>query len=177
MAEGLFSRLRRLAARPDERAEKRGPAGQPPHQGSGWYAPPQPTLNITVHMPEVVEALGVLASEIRTQFNAINRRLDTMSGTQNQLDADIQTLQQQVASDTDAENSAITLINGIPGLIQTAVNDALANGATQQQLQSLSDLSTTLQNNAQALASAVAANTPAAGGGGATSIAGGARRP
>jgi uncharacterized lipoprotein YajG len=57
--------------------------------------------------------------------------------------------------------SATVLINGIGSRIDSAVAAALENGATAEQLQPLSDLSTELAAKAQALADAVAENTPA----------------
>lgn len=58
--------------------------------------------------------------------------------------------------------SATALINGIQGRITDAVNAALANGATEAELQPLNDLVTALDSEGNALAAAVAANTPPA---------------
>lgn len=79
-----------------------------------------------------------------------------------QLDDDIAALQTEVANETTVAQSAVTLIQGIPGMIQTAVDAAIAAGATTTQLQSLVDLKNTLAANDTALSAAVAANTPAA---------------
>lgn len=62
---------------------------------------------------------------------------------------------------TEVIGSATVLINGIGARIDAAVGAALANGATAEELQPLSDLSTELAAKAQELADAVAANTPA----------------
>lgn len=59
--------------------------------------------------------------------------------------------------------SATSLVNGIPGLIQSAVQQAIANGATAEELKPVSDLGIALDAEADALAAAVLANTPAAG--------------
>ncbi len=67
-----------------------------------------------------------------------------------------------VARAKTVDDSAIALLNGIPGLISTAVTAALANGATAAQLAPLTDLVTTLGNETDSLAAAVTANTPAA---------------
>lgn len=58
------------------------------------------------------------------------------------------------------EASAITLINGIAARIDAAVQQALQGGATAQELQPLTDLSTSLKAEDDALAAAVQANTP-----------------
>lgn len=56
-------------------------------------------------------------------------------------------------------DSAAVLIGGIQARIDGAVSEALANGATAEQLQPLSDLSVELGSSADALAAAVEANT------------------
>jgi hypothetical protein len=86
----------------------------------------------------------------------------SMSPTPNALDTEIAALQSAVENETTVDQSAVTLINGIPGMIQTAVNAALAAGATSAELAALTALQTTIANNASSLAAAVSANTPAA---------------
>lgn len=71
------------------------------------------------------------------------------------------TLAQVTATDTVID-SAVTLINGIHQMVTDAVTAALANGATAAQLQPVSDALVTLKAKTDALATAVAANTPAA---------------
>ena len=71
-------------------------------------------------------------------------------------------LQAQVAKNTDVENSATVLINGIAGRIQAAVDAALANGATAAELAPVAAEVTALNTASTALAVAVVANTPAA---------------
>ena len=56
--------------------------------------------------------------------------------------------------------SATVLISGFQARLDAAVSEALANGATAEQLQPLSDLSVELGASADALAAAVVANTP-----------------
>lgn len=58
--------------------------------------------------------------------------------------------------------SAVALINGIQARIDAAVAAALANGATAAELAPLTDLSSQLGAQDDALAAAVAANTPPA---------------
>ena len=67
-----------------------------------------------------------------------------------------------VTAANTVEQSAIVFINGVPALIQAAVAQAQANGATAAQLQPVTDAATQLKANADALAAAITANTPAA---------------
>jgi hypothetical protein len=96
------------------------------------------------------------------------------------LDDAIAKLQQEVQQNTSVTDSAVTLINSIPTMINTAVQEALAAGATPQQLQAITDLATKLDAESTALGNAVTANTPApptdtTGGG--TSTTGGGSQP
>jgi C4-type Zn-finger protein len=63
----------------------------------------------------------------------------------------------QVTETTGVEQSAITLIEGIQARIDAAVQQALDNGATAEQLQPISDLSTAMETQTQALAAAIQA--------------------
>ncbi len=69
---------------------------------------------------------------------------------------------QAVAAATAVEDSAIALINGIAKMITDAVAASVANGATAEQLVPVSDAAAALSAKSQALADAVALNTPAA---------------
>lgn len=86
-----------------------------------------------------------LPPEIIT-LGAISRKLDTIM-------ADLAALKAQIEANKAVTDSAIVLINGIADRIQAA-------GTDPAQLQGLVD---GLKNETDALASAVAANTPAAG--------------
>lgn len=68
----------------------------------------------------------------------------------------------QVAATTEIETSAVTLINGIAARVQAAVDAAIANGATEAQLAPVVAEVAALKSSGQALADAIAANTPAA---------------
>lgn len=103
----------------------------------------------------------------------VNRRLDgicekidlfeqLLRAFMSQLDDQIQALTDAVAQETTVNASAITLINGIPGLIADAIAKATAAGATPAQLQALSDLQAKVTSSSTDLAAAVMANTPAA---------------
>lgn len=71
-------------------------------------------------------------------------------------------LTKQVTANTDAEESATLLINGLSTRIQAAVDAALANGATEAELAPVQDEVDAMKKSADALATAVLANTPVA---------------
>jgi len=62
---------------------------------------------------------------------------------------------------TTVEASAIALINGISGRIDAAVAQAIANGATEAELDPVQAEADALSASADALSAAVTANTPA----------------
>jgi len=68
----------------------------------------------------------------------------------------------QVKANTDAEASAVIVLNGIAKRIADAVAAAIANGATAEELAPVSDEVAALKASSDALAAAVVANTPAA---------------
>lgn len=69
------------------------------------------------------------------------------------IDDAITELTTQVQSNTDAENSAVTLIQQLAALIQSNANDPAA----------IRSLAAKLKTSADALGAAVTANTPASG--------------
>jgi hypothetical protein len=78
------------------------------------------------------------------------------------IDDSITALQADVTAQTTVLTSVQTFTAGIPAMIQTAVNSALAQGATPAQLQALTDLKTGLEANTAGFAAAIVAGTPAA---------------
>jgi len=68
----------------------------------------------------------------------------------------------QATANESVEDSAVIVLNGLQAQIAAAVQTALANGATAAQLAAVTQVSTDLKAHADALAAAVAANTPAA---------------
>ena len=74
----------------------------------------------------------------------------------------LDTLAAEVTKATSIMASATTLISGIQGRIQAAVDAALANGATAEELAPIQAEVDALDAQATALATAVQANTPAA---------------
>lgn len=77
-------------------------------------------------------------------------------------DDKITQLQSDVTAEDTVIDSAVALINGFAAQLAAAVAAAQAAGATPAQLQSLTDLSTTIEAKTTALSQAVVANTPAA---------------
>lgn len=71
----------------------------------------------------------------------------------------IDQLTQEVSNATTVDASAKALIDGFQQRLLDAVNAALENGATAEQLVPLTDLGTSLQVGSDALAASVAANT------------------
>jgi hypothetical protein len=67
-----------------------------------------------------------------------------------------------VARETDVDASAVALINGFAARVQAAVDAAVANGATAAELAPVQAEVDAMKANADALAAAVTANTPAA---------------
>lgn len=78
------------------------------------------------------------------------------------LDDAIAQLQADVANLTTVDQSAMALITGFATQLAAAVAAAAAAGASPAQLQSLTDLHTTIVAQDDALAGAVASGTPAA---------------
>lgn len=72
----------------------------------------------------------------------------------------LQPLEDQIAATDTVIDSAVVLINGIQAQIATAVQAAIANGATAAELAPLTDLNAGLKAKTDALAAAVQANTP-----------------
>jgi formaldehyde-activating enzyme involved in methanogenesis len=91
-----------------------------------------------------------------------DQKLDRIIAKMSQMDDEIAVLVTDVTAMRGAVDSATALINGFQTAMAKAVADALAAGATPAQLQSLTDLDTSLNAEKTDLASAVAANTPPA---------------
>lgn len=82
------------------------------------------------------------------------------------LDQAIIALQAAQAAHAQASQSAQVLIASIPSLVQAAMREALASvdpAPTQQQLEALHAIAAAVEGQAQALAGAVQASSPAGG--------------
>lgn len=73
----------------------------------------------------------------------------------------LDSLAAEVSRDTTVMDSATTLINGIAARIQAAIDAAISGGATAAELAPVSAEVAALKGSADALATAVQANTPA----------------
>jgi hypothetical protein len=71
-------------------------------------------------------------------------------------------LSREVSESTTIMDSATSLINGIAARVQAAVDAALANGATAEELAPVQAEVDALNASSEALAAAVQANTPSA---------------
>lgn len=65
----------------------------------------------------------------------------------------------KINADTDVENSALTLINGMGAAIQAGIDKAIAGGLTAAQLAPVQDALNTHMAKSDELAKAVAANS------------------
>lgn len=74
----------------------------------------------------------------------------------------LEDLKAQVAKNTEVEDSAAVLINGIAARVQTAVDAAVANGVSAAELAPVQAEVDALNASSTALSAAVTANTPAA---------------
>lgn len=78
------------------------------------------------------------------------------------MPANLQPLIDEIIEADTVIDGAVAFINGVPGLIATAVTAALANGATADELKPVTDLGDTLKVKAQALKDALQ-NVPGSG--------------
>lgn len=110
---------------------------------------PQPSTTYVEQIPtSVASALSILTDEVRKLRGLVIRLLSA----EEQVMATLDDLKTQVESNVSVEASAITLIKGIAQQLADAGADPAKLAALQDQLKSSAD----------ALAAAVAANTPAA---------------
>jgi hypothetical protein len=107
---------------------------------------------------ELRESEIALEAAVKAQGFPVTRR--PTQGVSAMPNPTLDALAQQVKSNTDAEAAAVTVLNGIAGRIDGAVQAALANGATAAELQPVSDEVAALKSSADALSAAVVANTP-----------------
>lgn len=76
--------------------------------------------------------------------------------------ANLQPVIDEMTRTVGVEQSAIVFIAGVPNLIQAAVDDAIAGGATAEQLQPLLDLKDAVAAKNDELLAALTANAPTA---------------
>lgn len=122
---------------------------------------------VTNALPNLLEDMGSIQAgypervpATKADLAATEQRLTTLiqnlsaqlTETEKELMDPLQVLQQQVTQNTNLEQSAITLIQGLAAQIAANANNPAA----------LTALSTQLQTSATALSAAIVANTPAA---------------
>lgn len=94
----------------------------------------------------------------------LTERLEAMSEA---MQTALDTLRTNVERLETVEDAVQAFVEGVPGMIRTAVAEAVANGATPEQLAALNDLASRIGAEADDLSAAVLANTPAEPEGGA----------
>lgn len=104
----------------------------------------------TIMLPNWTNSIRLLKREL----DIINWKLDTLLQWRREMSAEMDTLTAAVRRNSDVEDSAVLLIQGIAKQLA----DAIANGNSA----ALQALSTELNAKADTLAAAVAANTPSA---------------
>ncbi len=111
------------------------------------------------------DAVMVMLTQILAQQQSNGTTLNRLLKQERDVMSALDDLQNQVRQNTDLEQSAITLIQGIAQKLQEAVNN---NDSA-----ALNQLAQQLQSSAAALGSAISANTAAdpSGGGGAQPMA------
>lgn len=144
-----------------------------------WMAESQDRTATAAALADLTTALSQLGgatSFLALRMQTLEQKVDQlMSGTA-QLDTELNTLHQQVAANGDVAQSAVALLNGFGARLQAVQAQLQAQGVQPGQLTALTDFTTQLQQQKDALAQAVAANTVAdpATSGGASTTSGGA---
>jgi hypothetical protein len=95
--------------------------------------------------------------KIATEVNAPHPHF---SGESNVAVKVLDDLASQVKANTDAEAAAVVVLNGIGARVQAAVQAAIANGATAEELAPVQAEVDSLKASADALSAAIVANTP-----------------
>jgi predicted nucleic acid-binding Zn-ribbon protein len=95
---------------------------------------------------------GIYDAQMLAILRAISNTLQNIDGTLSDMATALEDLQAQVAATTQVEASAVLLIQQIAAQLASAGTDPVALAALKDELNA----------SAQALAAAVAANTPAA---------------
>jgi hypothetical protein len=103
------------------------------------------TIDLHVYIHSVPQAPD-------TRLDDILRLLNVIVQEEKEIMADLTNLTAQVKANTDAEDSAVVLLNSLSALIVSMKNDPAQ----------LQQLATDLKSHADVLAAAVVANTPAA---------------
>jgi hypothetical protein len=111
---------------------------------------------------EELALLHTIDAKLDSLILTVQKGFANMAAGQSALDSQIAQLTASVTAQSTVVGSVSTLLNSIPSLIATAVQTALAAGATPEELASLTALGTTIQQNTATLSQAVISGTPAA---------------
>lgn len=110
----------------------------------------------------LARALSCLSRKLDA-LNAAVRALQLQERTMDQkLQATIDSLTEKVAANTTVDQSVLTLVTGLKGQLDAAIQSAKDAGASDAQLSALTDLGATIDSNSASLRDAVTANTPSA---------------
>lgn len=99
-----------------------------------------------------IRCIVEMSPEVRRNFDALSNTMDLILERMNAMSAELDALTAQVKANSSLLDSATTLINGIAARITAAGTDPVALKALTDELKAKDD----------ALAAAIAANTPAA---------------
>jgi hypothetical protein len=113
-------------------------------------------------LANILEAWVATQVDNNNQLSNIVTILKRIETKMSLLDDKLNAVIANVTDENTVIDGAITFINSVPGLIQTAVTAALAAGATPAQLQAVTDLGTAITNKSSALKTALVAGTPPA---------------
>jgi hypothetical protein len=113
---------------------------------------------VHVHVHVDLGAVMARIDSMDRRIKKLSRRMERMMPA---LDDKIVQLQTDVSEISTVVDSAIALIGGIAEQVRRAVEEALAAGATEAQLQAMTDLGASLDAKGAALAAAVAEHTQA----------------
>lgn len=104
---------------------------------------------------------AALDNALQGQTRALEITSPITDGGQNMPNPTVDAVIQQVAATDTVIDSAVKLINGFHAMMDQAVKDALANGATAAELAPVTDALVQVKAKTAELSQAVAANTPA----------------
>jgi len=155
LQDGPFALLRNELHQLERRL---APTAEPPVDLAAAAALPTNPNKAAGARPVFSDPVQLCLVQLGQLLDASNRQEQIMSGISDgvdQLKADMLAQKTQV-------DAAVAFITGVPALMATAVEDALAAGATADQLESLTELHTAITSQTSELAAAL---TPAPGGG------------
>lgn len=113
-------------------------------------------IDLHLHWPAGEKAIREGFLLLAERIAGLPQQLTRMEQKMAQIDDDLTTLSAQVARVSTVVDSAVTAIAGIQAMINNAVQEALAAGATPAELQAITDASAAIGAKADELAAAIA---------------------